>query len=142
MKHSTSVANAQYVADQLRRVSGIIATPNCAHDAVRVKRAWLFGSTAKGKENPNDTDIIIEYVLIGKPKWSGRNGKVSGHFRINRDSYRRFGWSHPEDSLNEARRFLKGRKKMIRVHQWEIDKDVADGRVMIYPVNDLKSISF
>ena len=60
MNRKTALKKCKTVADRIKAVNGIIGTPHANFQALRISRAWLFGSTAKGKENPNDVDILIE----------------------------------------------------------------------------------
>lgn len=60
MKRETAIKYAREIARRAQSVNGLLATPGCSYEAVRIKRMWIFGSTVKGKTDPNDLDLLIE----------------------------------------------------------------------------------
>lgn len=143
MKRAVAIKKALKVAEILRSASGLIGTPGTDADAVRVKRAWLFGSTVKGKDEPNDVDILLEYEAVGRRYWcaKSRKHKLCGA-RLDKRGYRSYGYRHPVEAWVEARKFIKGGMTMVRLHNVEIDGnfgDIAETKVMIYPRNDFRA---
>jgi hypothetical protein len=133
MKLETSLRNAQRIADRLHNLGGIVGTPDAEHVAFRIKRVWLFGSTVKGKLNPNDTDILIEGFEVGEPRRYGTGGRLDKRY-----SYSGLKWV--VSSKEEAYKTLRGKLKMVRLHPYEIDgtfEDIPQTKVLIYPRNDL-----
>lgn len=138
MKRSTAIASAKAIGAYLRGLGGCISTPYCMHNYVRVYRVWVFGSTAKGKSQPNDLDLLISCECIGRdldrpPRRRGSSNKSNGYYRYKKDSSGRL-WIM--DSLEEAKRSIRGNRRMIRIHEDDIDGELAWPRVMIYPRDD------
>ena len=125
MKRQTSIRNAKSVAAAIKKCNGIIGTPEAVYDAFKIKAAWVFGSTIKGKENPNDTDILIEAYSVGRCRYhNAKRSKARSFYKM--------------DSTEAALRHLRGSMKMVRFHFEKIDGSIAYPRVMIYPRMDLK----
>lgn len=140
MKRATALRMAHTVAARLRAACGLIGTPGTCSEAVRVRRAWLFGSTAKGSLSPNDVDILIEMNPVGRQFTTERIAQVfgvRGGARVDKSYYRRYGIELPMDAVHEVRRHLRGHMKMLRLHNYAIDKELALPRILIYPRNDL-----
>lgn len=131
MKLHTSIKNALTVADRVRAVNGILATPCCRFPAIRISRVWLFGSTVKFKDEPNDTDLLIEYRYVGDRTTRG------GGVRYDRQYLKSYGVKSAIDSVDEMHKYLRGRLKMVRLHSAEVDGPIAYPRVLLYPRNDL-----
>lgn len=132
MKLSTSIRNAMTVAERIKRCNGLIGTPEAITEAFRIKRAWVFGSTAKGNPNPNDTDILIEGGRVGR--FNPRRAKKQPK------SKSRMGIRYRVESIEVACAYLVGNLKMIRLHDIMVDGnlgDIPDTKIMIYPRNDL-----
>lgn len=128
MKRATALRNAQRIRDRLKGLGGLVGTPACEHEAVLIKRAWVFGSTVKGSDSPGDLDILIEYANVGERR-NARSGKV-----------RLKDWicnlKTPVRSVDEAIIFLRAGMKKVSVHLYENDGDLGDvpqTRQMIYP---------
>jgi hypothetical protein len=131
MQRKTAIKNAMTVTSRLRKCCGLIGTSGATTDCMKVRRAWIFGSTAKGSEAPNDLDVLLECYSVGKwrPKQArmlrGRDGaryKMSG-FRV-------------------LSNYLSAGMKMIRIHSYDIDGgfgDIPQTKIMIYPRNDFFS---
>ena len=131
MKLETSIKNALLIANRIKHCNGLIGTPHASHEALRIKRAWLFGSTAKGKQNPNDTDILLECEAVGRFRFN--NAKMEPKSRSSGHRYRLH-------AMDEGRYYLRGNLKMVRFHDLKIDGnfgDIPDTKIMIYPRLDL-----
>ena len=140
MKYETAIRNAVKVADRIRGSNGLIGTPECERDTVKIRKAWLFGSTAKGKPNPSDVDILIEYDLIGRRQHTNcraHRGFSGANAAVDKESKRRYGMSLPKSSWAVTAKFLTNNMKMIRIHNASIDGEIAHPRIMIYPRMDL-----
>lgn len=147
MKRETAIRYATEIHKRLKAVSGLIATPEANHSFFRIKRAWLFGSTIKGKPNPNDVDILYEGFPCGR--WQITNKladrefkkyrrKITGSSRIylskTDTAYKkRHGISIPYDSQTLALKRLCGTMRCVRFHELAIDGVLAVPRIMIYP---------
>lgn len=128
------------VVDRIRMFNGIIATPEDHHEFVKVKRVWLFGSTARGKQNPNDTDLLFEFCEGGRLKRAGktaRGSKQPNTAKIDRDYRRRYGIDIAKNTTTSLFRYLRGHLKMIRFHDARIDAKYATDKILVYPRNDL-----
>ncbi|AKH39182.1 MULTISPECIES: hypothetical protein [Nitrosomonas] len=142
MKQGTAIKNALKIAERIRQVNGLVGTPATRFECYRIKRAWIFGSTIKGKLNPNDLDILIDGHHCGRhyvanKKYTDLSLYVGA--KKDRDKYRRSGLILPVESDITAYRYIRDNLKMVRFHDYRIDKDVANPRIMIYPRNDLIS---
>jgi predicted nucleotidyltransferase len=129
MKLSTSIRNAKIIAERVHRCNGLIGTSGALNEALRVKRMWVFGSTVKGKENPNDTDILIECETAGR--FCYQNAK------LHPISTARNGFRYKVSSIDVAYSYLRGNLKMVRLHDVNIDGSIATPRIMIYPRMEL-----
>ena len=135
MKLQTSIRNALKIAERIKRCNGLIGTPYTSHEALRIKRAWLFGSTAKGKLNPGDTDILLECYVVGR--FNLKNAKLEPKGR------RSSGYRYKLNAIDEGRYYLRSGLKMVRFHDLEIDGnlgDIAQTKIMIYPRIDLVNV--
>ncbi len=158
MKRSTAIKRALEIADRVKKCNGIIGTPECEFTAFRIKRMWLFGSTAKGYENPNDVDILIdggECGLIQFANWKNKKsmaGFVNDRkkrldrsfvkFRLGKTDkgyLRSCGVYTAVSSRITALRGISGSGKMVRFHEFDVDGNLAHPRIMLYPRNDLKT---
>ncbi len=137
MKLQTSIRNALKIAERIKRCNGLIGTPYTSHEALRIKRAWLFGSMAKGKLNPGDTDILLECYVVG---WFNlENAKLQPKSRNS------MGHRYALCAMEEGRRYLRSGLKMVRFHDLHIDGnfgDIAKTKIMIYPKNNLTTDVF
>lgn len=142
MKRATAKRMALTIAERLKSAAGVIGTPGSDHEALRVKRAWVFGSTAKGSEHPNDLDIIMEMHECGRRFW--QKGAVQkrtrpGGARLDRAFFRTHRVRMPVSCQQDALRWIRGTMKMVRLHDYGIDGHLADGKIMIYPRNELRA---
>lgn len=132
MKLKTSIRNALLVAQRIKHCNGLIGTPEATTEAFRIKRAWLFGSTAKGKLNPSDTDILIEAYSVGK--FNLRRAKKQPKSKASH------GFRYSLNSEEVAHAYLRGNIKMLRLHDLKVDGnlgDIPNTKIMIYPRMDL-----
>lgn len=60
MKRERAVQNLYRVLQRIRYINGLLSTFLDDHEYVKIKSAWLFGSLAKGSDQPNDVDIFID----------------------------------------------------------------------------------
>ena len=132
MKLKTSIRNALKIAERIKHCNGIIGTPEASHEALRITRAWIFGSTAKGKLHPNDTDILIESIEVGRFNLKNAKKKPKSTMRL--------GYRYSLNAHDVGYSYLRRGIKMVRFHDIKIDGsigDVAQTKIMIYPRNDL-----
>lgn len=117
---------------------------------IELNACGLFGSTAKVSQTPSDVDILFEGFECGLHQnayWNCRNAvdcktNKSKKIRIaktDKDYLRRYGIRIGLSSRVTAFRFLRGNKKMVRFHPFEVDGCIAYPRIMLYPRNDLKT---
>lgn len=145
MKLEAAIGKAKIIAERITKANGLIGTPECSFEAYRIKRAWLFGSAAKGKENPRDVDILIEAREAGRPQRTQKNKRNVKDRRFNRTCnakidkqyYRSYGMVRGICTYKTAESFLRGNLKMVRFHSLEIDGEIAYPRILIYPRMDL-----
>jgi predicted nucleotidyltransferase len=127
MKRSTALKNATEIARRIKSVNGLLATPLCNREAVRIKRAWVFGSTVKGSGFPNDLDILLELIPCGRIK-NWRQAKLDRRY------YRSTGIKLAQCSMRETIKWLRKNMKKVRCHHYFIEKDLGiDVMVEIYP---------
>lgn len=127
----TSIRNAKKIADRLRKLGGIVGTPEADYVAIKVKRAWIFGSTVKGKANPNDTDILIEFVNVGEQR-----DEEKKQCKRNPSWWKSEGISFPLRAEHSANRSLSKGMRNISIHNFRVDgsyEDIPATKVMIYP---------
>jgi len=138
MKRATAIRNAQQIAERLRSVTGILMTPDGNRESVRIKKAWVFGSTAKGSDQPNDLDVLLECYAYGEhrhPNNKGSRNKASrvGIAKTNKDYLKRYRIIVGHDALFVMQIWLGVGMKMVRFHDFTIDGNLAHPRKMIYP---------
>jgi len=141
MKLATALKNAALITERLKSVNGLIGTPGTQFEAVRVRRAWLFGSAAKGCAAPNDVDILLEYWACGRQYTTQKilhcgTGRRAGAM-VDKEFRRRHGVSLPMDAEAYALKWLRRHMKRVSLHDYKIDGSLADGKILIYPRNDL-----
>jgi predicted nucleotidyltransferase len=130
MRRELALQYAIEVARRVHHINGLLATPLCNYEAVRIKRIWVFGSVAKGSETPNDLDLLIEAEYCGRRR-NWRQGK------INKQYLRSYGYKDAIDARHEAMKWLtKGMRKVSR-HLKDAEAVPIDVKVLLYPRNDL-----
>jgi predicted nucleotidyltransferase len=137
MDIEVAIRQATEIHIRLRTVGGVIQTPECGNTEYRVTRAFIFGSTIKGKANPNDLDLLIEGVYAGR-KQALPEAKVYPEY------LRRYGWAVPLDAMWEAYKWLTHGMQHVSRHDFAVDGRLAmrAGAVMIYPDFDLPDYLF
>lgn len=129
MKLATAQKNALEIHRRLRSVGGLIGTPNTGSEAVQIKCVWVFGSTVKGKLNPNDLDILVEGTTVGRRYLSFRN-------QCGRYSKRGIGRLFAKCPIDRASKWMRGGMKMVSLHWACYDSVQPDVKIMLYPRND------
>lgn len=132
MKRTTAIRHAKEISANLRGLGGIIATPGCEHEAYKVDRLWVFGSTSKGAANPTDLDLLIQGREIGHRgaiRDTHRSYFINGRFRRKLSGGRQY----VPRSIDEAFMAIVGRRRMVRIHEIDYDGRIAWSRVMLYP---------
>lgn len=148
MKRQTAIKNLNTIIKRLNDVNGIFPTPHHDSDFVRVKRAWVFGSVAKGAENPNDLDIFLETVGCNS-QTRNRKGKLVIYRRNKRGEIIGLTGAWKPDktvtyvpSRKSARHsliiWLRSKMKKVSVHFVDSDEvfNELDKKILIYPRND------
>lgn len=126
----TAIAYAQRIADRVRAVNGLLATPVTDSEAIRIRRIWVFGSTVKGSQSPNDLDLLIDIERAGR-RMSWRQAKYDRRF------FRACGVKVAPDAEHQALAWIaKGMKKVSR-HPLHMEGIEIDVKVMVYPRDDL-----
>lgn len=142
MRRATALRAAETIAARVKAHGGLIGTPHADYEAVRIKRVWLFGSTAKGSEAPNDVDILLEYIRCGRHQLCGKWRRYrASNAKLAKRYYRSTGIKTAICAANEALRHLRGALKMVRFHSFDVDGDLAHPRILLYPRNDLSPTS-
>lgn len=144
MKLSTAIKNANIIAERIKRLNGIIETPECDYKVIRIKRAWIFGSTVKGKLNPKDLDVLLEYSFHDKRYSGSMRIPESKEFRrrgLCKKQYKSklfMGLDFGRSAIQETFKYLKKGMCKISIHDHSIDGNIAGVKIMIYPRNDLR----
>lgn len=126
MKLETAIRYCHEIHRRLVEVKGIIPTPFAQYEGMRVKKVWVFGSTIKGSQTPNDLDILIHWEHHGKRRsWT--------EVGYNKAYYRAHGLRVPIDSGHEARKWLTKGMKNVSRHDTESEATIFDVKVQIYP---------
>lgn len=131
MKRSTALRHVQTIVQRLRACNGIVEFPGTSPGAICVRRAWLFGSVAKGSDSPNDVDILLETRRAGNSyRWTkGR--------RFDKIMYRSTGMRLLPATDREFIIWLRRGMKMVSVHDTERECVEIDVKVLIYPRMEL-----
>ena len=136
MKRATALRYAVEIARRVHAVNGLLATPLCDFEAQRISRIWVFGSTAKGSQNPNDLDILIEMRHCGRHR-TWKQGK------LDKPMYRAGGYRLAACSHQEALKWLTKGMRLVSRHTTESEglfrKNLIDVKKMIYPRYELDS---
>lgn len=128
MKRSTALKYCVEIARRLREIDGKLLTPGYSHAFVVFEKVWVFGSTAKGSEAPNDVDILIHFGPSGK-FLSVDNGGI-----VDKAYLRRYGIERVHSAEDFSVKWLsKGMKKVSR-HSTLLEGDmVFPEKKEIYP---------
>ena len=130
MKRTTALRYAHEVARRVHAVNGLLATPVCDNEAVRIKRMWVFGSTVKGSQTPNDLDLLIELVRCGRRR-TWRQSKADKRY-LNDHGIR-----VAPDCRHAALVWLTRGMRMVSRHCTDVECVPIDVKVLIYPRMDL-----
>jgi predicted nucleotidyltransferase len=132
MKRSTALKYCLEITKRVHQVNGLIPTPNCQYEGMKVLQIWIFGSTAKGSKTPNDLDLLIDWELHGKcfkypevRKWNS----LSKHIGI--------AVAYP--SQYDANKWITKGMLKISVHDLYMEKELANvpEKRMIYPIYEM-----
>jgi hypothetical protein len=137
MKRTTALRYAVEIARRVHTVNGLLATPLCNFEAQRISRMWVFGSTAKGSENPSDLDLLIEMRDCGRHR-TWQQGK------LDKRSRRQYGCMLAIDSRKETLKWLTKGMRLVSRHTTDSEglfhKNLIDVKKMIYPRFELDSL--
>jgi len=132
MKRATAIKYSIEVARRLHSVNGLLATPVCGNEFVRISRVWVFGSTAKGSQTPNDLDLMIEIKVCGRHKsWEQST--------IDKRYHRSYGIRAAPDSRSYALKWLTKGMKLVSRHCTDMDAVALDVKTLIYPRFELSA---
>ena len=126
MKLATAKKYAREVARRLHAVNGLLATPLCNREAARISRVWVFGSTVKGSQDPNDLDLLIEIRPVGRIFRAKQA-------RTDRALLRRIGVRLAPCSVEYGLKWLTKGMKMVSRHRTDVETAELDVKVLIYP---------
>ena len=126
MKLETALRHAAEIARRLVSVNGLIPTPRGESEFYLVKKAWVFGSTIKGSDAPNDLDILLfAENADARQKW-----QVAGFDPV---YYKAHGMRQTRLTSREAKMWLRKGMQMISTHDKESEETIFDKKVEIYP---------
>ena len=131
MKRQTALKYLQEIARRAHSVNGLLATPLCEKEAVRVSRIWVFGSTAKGSQSPNDLDLLIDMRPVGRH----RTWKQAG---LDKRYLHSYGIRCAKDSNNEFMKWLTKGMRMVSRHNFYQEGAEIDVKKLIYPRYELE----
>lgn len=135
MKRSTAINYARVVARRVHAVNGLLGTPLCDSEAARIRRIWVFGSTVKGSENPNDLDLLIEVDRAGRYR-SARQARVDKRY------LHAHGMRFAPCSIEYTLKWLTRGMKMVSRHTTHNEGAKLDVKVLIYPRWDMAEAEF
>ena len=130
MKLATAQRYAREIHERLRAVNGLLATPLCENEAVRFSRVWVFGSTVKGSQTPNDLDLLIECRPVGRHRTLNQAPNDLRYLR-------QYGMPSLYSSKAHAFKWLTKGMKLVSRHDTDWEIAPLPERVLIYPRFDL-----
>ena len=130
MKRATALRYSIEIARRVHAVNGLLGTPLCDFEFVRIKRIWIFGSTAKGSQEPNDLDVLIDFVECGRHR-TWRQTKVDKRY------FHNYGIKFAPDSSYECLKWLSKGMKMVSRHNLRNEGAAIDFKKLIYPRYDM-----
>lgn len=130
MKLTTALRYANEISNRVKSVNGILCTPLCDRESVRISRIWVFGSTVKGSQSPNDLDILIECKAVG-------GSRTYSQGKIDKRKLRSYGYRTAICAETEALKWLTKGMKNVSRHDTKYEAMEIDVKVLIYPRNDL-----
>lgn len=119
MKQLTALRNAAKIAERLHSWGGVVDTPRSYWSQVKFHGLWLFGSTAQGKKEPGDVDIMYSMDT--------RHGDQTGLY-------------YPENELGDYRALVELRRGIQRIRYHDLCNDafaLDHGAIELYPNNRL-----
>ena len=142
MKRQTAEKNLKKVIQRLHEINGLLATPLHNWDALKIKRAWLFGSFAKGEDEPNDLDIFVEVVAFRRDyrDYIGPNNRLRGCYKLDKAYRRSYGMVRAIRSDETFVKWVRRDMKKVSVHIVGHDRcfNSLDKKVLIYPRCDFE----
>lgn len=142
MKRQTAEKNLKTVIQRLHEINGLLVTPLHNWDALKIKRAWLFGSFAKGVDEPNDLDIFFEVVAFRRDyrDYIGPNNRLRGCYKLDKAYRRSYGMVRAIQSDETFVKWVRKDMKKVSVHIVGHDGcfDSLDKKVLIYPRCDFE----
>ena len=130
MERSKALKYAVEIARRVHEVNGLIPTPDCGFEGMLMSNIWVFGSTAKGSEFPNDLDVLIDWKEHGRQR---RCPEVSA----DKGWERRYGRQLPKDSRWPAMKWLTKGMRGVSRHDLKWDEADLDVKKLIYPVYEM-----
>lgn len=132
MRIQTAIKYALEIRRRIRSVNGVLATPLCRFEAIRIARVWVFGSTVKGSQAPNDLDVLLDIRCAGRHR-TWRQAKLS------KRALRSCGvWLAPESDDEFLKWLTRGMRKVSRhvlSSEPSLEHDL-DVKVLLYPRDD------
>lgn len=135
MRLQLALRYAAEVARRVHAINGLLATPVCDAEAVRIRRIYVFGSTVKGSQNPNDLDLLIDLQRCGRHRTWEQTKK-------DKEYYRRHGIKVAPCAEIEALKWLTKGMRNVSRHIASREAIPIDTKVEIYPrwlINPSKS---
>ena len=126
MKIETALRYAAEITRRLESVNGLIPTPRGGSEFYLVKKAWVFGSTIKGSDVPNDLDVL----LFAENAGARQTWQIVGFDPVYYKAHR---LRRTRRTDNEALMWLRKGMKMVSLHDTEGDETIFDKKVEIYP---------
>ena len=157
MLRKTAIKNANEIARRLKKLGGLIATPEAGNTCVKLKRVWLFGSTVKGASNPNDIDILFEVQICGDKQTNSRSRKLmfgepgkKQNAKLDKKYYRSTGYPASKEPVEVALISLRKGLKMVRYQRVFSESDdpedmriwdsIIANRIMLWPKNEIDQL--
>jgi len=117
---------AKTIHERLKSIDGVFLGIDSDFRYKIVTNVWVFGSMAKGSQNPNDLDILENYVLL------------SSRLKLFR-SWRNDRWINIKNQIdNQFSKFIKDGLNQISLHDMDDNCLVKDHKIEIYPKFKLK----
>ena len=146
MLRQTALRYAREISQRIHSINGLIATPGMDSEAVRIRRVWVFGSTVKGKQNPNDLDLLIDIQEAGRRRIPGkRRGKEYGGKNTLRDGkldkryLKSYGMTTAKSATDYALMWLTKGMRMVSRHTLMHEAAAPfQEQVLIYPRWDMQ----
>ncbi len=137
MRRETALSHVRRIAQHLHSINGILATPNAQHAAVVIRRAWVFGSTAKGSPEPCDVDILLDIRAAGARREFRRG------LAFDKEIDRLHGVKVLPRAIGEAVESLRQNMRGLSFHRLDEDGELRlDPLQMIYPRMDFVDLDW